>query len=92
METQHLYIKIDKLLPFKLLFRDEAVTPEEVKLGSARIIASAQNSDNEKVSKDAIEELRLEAIVHIRKYQAETVRWRDRKLKLKNIAPGHLVL
>jgi hypothetical protein len=26
--------------PFKLLFGDEAVTPEEIRLGSARVIAS----------------------------------------------------
>jgi hypothetical protein len=29
--------------PFKLLFRDEAVTPKEVRLGSARVIASTQD-------------------------------------------------
>jgi hypothetical protein len=78
--------------PFKLLFRDEAFTPEEVKLGSTRAITLTQNQDNEKVSKDAIKESRLEAIEHITKYQAETIRWRDRKVKLKNIALGHLVL
>jgi hypothetical protein len=42
--------------------------------------------------KYTIEESRLEAIEHIRKYQVETIRWRDRKVKLKNIVPGHLVL
>ena len=42
--------------------------------------------------KDVIDESRLEAIEHIRKYQAKTIRWRDRKVKLKNIAPDHLVL
>jgi hypothetical protein len=34
--------------PFKLLFRDEAFTPKEVKLGSLRVIASTQDQDNEK--------------------------------------------
>jgi hypothetical protein len=67
--------------PFKLLFGDEADTLEEAKLGSTRIIASTQDSNNEKVSKDVIEELRLEAVEHIRKYQAKTLRWRDRKVK-----------
>jgi hypothetical protein len=61
-------------------------------LGSTRAITLTQNQDNEKVSKDAIKESRLEAIEHITKYQAETLRWRDRKVKLKNIALGHLVL
>jgi hypothetical protein len=78
--------------PFKLIFRDEVVTLEEVRLGSARVITSTQNQDDEKTSKDTIEESRLEAIEHIRKYQAETIRWRDRKVKLKNISLGHLVL
>jgi hypothetical protein len=77
---------------FKLLFRDEAITPEEIKLGSARVVTSDQELDNEKVTKDVIEESRLNAIEHIRKYQIETIRWRDRKGKLKSIAPGHLVL
>jgi hypothetical protein len=34
----------------------------------------------------------LQAIEHINKYQAETIKWRDRKVQLKNIKPGHLVL
>jgi hypothetical protein len=61
-------------------------------LGSARVIALTQDQDNEKVSKDAIEQSRFDAIEHIRKYQVETIRWSDRKVKLKNIASGHLVL
>jgi transposase InsO family protein len=77
---------------FKLLFEDEAMTLEEVKLGSARALTSARDEDNENNLKDTIEESRLKAIEHIRKYQAKTIRWRDRKVELKNIAPGHLVL
>jgi hypothetical protein len=42
--------------------------------------------------KDTIEESRLKAIEHISRYQEETIRWRNRKVKLKSIAPGHLVL
>jgi transposase InsO family protein len=78
--------------PFKLLFGDEVMTQEEVKLGSARTMPSVGNEDNEKISKDTIEESRLEAIKHIYKYQAETVKCRNRKVKLKSIAPGHLLL
>jgi hypothetical protein len=77
---------------FKLLFGDEDATPEEIKLGSVRVAASVQEQDNEKVSKDTIKESRLEAIEHIRKYQAKIIRWRDRKVKLKSMSPGHLVL
>jgi hypothetical protein len=43
-------------------------------------------------SKDTIEGVILQAIDHINKYQAETVKWRDRKLRQKNIKPAHLVL
>jgi hypothetical protein len=45
----------------KLLFRDEVVTPEEVKLGSARVVASTQDQVDEKISKNAIETRRNRA-------------------------------
>jgi hypothetical protein len=44
------------------------------------------------VAKDAIEGIRLQAVENISKYQAETIKWCDRKVRLKNIKPGHLVL
>jgi hypothetical protein len=69
--------------PFKLLFGDEAKTPEEAKIGSIRTIASAEDEVCYQVTKDTIEGTRL---------QAETIKWRDRKVQLKNIKPGHLVL
>jgi hypothetical protein len=31
-------------------------------------------------------------VENINKYQAETIKWSDRKVRLKNIKPGHLVL
>jgi hypothetical protein len=52
----------------------------------------AEDEENCKIAKDAIEETRLQAVEHINKYQAETIKWRDWKVKLKNIRPGHLVL
>jgi hypothetical protein len=78
--------------PFKLLFGDEAITPEEVKAGSIRTTASAEDEADYQVTKDTIEGTRLQAIEHINKYQAETINWRDRKVCLKNIKPGHLML
>jgi hypothetical protein len=80
--------------PFKLLFGDEAITPEEAKAGSIRTVASAEGEDavDHSVEKDAIEGIRLQAVENINKYQAETIKWRDRKVRLKNIEPGHLVL
>jgi hypothetical protein len=78
--------------PFKLLFGDEAIAPEEGKTGSIRTTASAEDEANYKITKDTIEGTRLQAIEHINKYQAETIKWHDRKVRLKNIKPGHLVL
>jgi hypothetical protein len=80
--------------PFKLLFGDEAITPEEAKTGSIRVVASAElNSEaDHSVEKDALEGIRLQAVENINKYQAKTSKWRDRKVRLKNIEPGHLVL
>jgi hypothetical protein len=78
--------------PFKLLFGDEAITLEEAKAGSIRTTASVEGEADYQVTKDTIEGTRLQAIEHINKYQAETIKWRDRKVRLKNIKPGHLVL
>jgi hypothetical protein len=78
--------------PFKLLFGVEAIIPEEAKAGSIRKVALAEDEADYSVAKDAIEGTRLQAMENINKYQAETIKWRDRKVRLKNIKPGHLVL
>jgi hypothetical protein len=78
--------------PFKLLFGDEAITPEEAKTGSIRTTAPTEDEANYHVAKDTIEGVKLQAVENINKYQAETIKWRDRKVRLKNIKPGHLVL
>jgi hypothetical protein len=78
--------------PFKLLFVDEAINPEEAKVGSIRTAASAEDEADYHVAKDTIEGTRLQAVENINKYQAETIKWRDRKVLLKNIKPGHLML
>jgi hypothetical protein len=74
--------------PFKLLFGDEAITR------SIRVVASAESDPeaDHSVEKDAIVGIRLQAVENINKYQAETIKWRDRRVRLKNIEPGHLVL
>jgi transposase InsO family protein len=41
--------------PFKLLFGDEAITPEEARTGSIRTLASADDEDACKITKDTIE-------------------------------------
>ena len=62
--------------PFKLLFGDEAITLEEAKAGSIRIVASAEHEAEADcfVEKDAIEGIRLQAVENINKYQAETIK------------------
>ena len=81
-----------RFTPFKLLFGDEAITSEEARIGSIRTSASAEDEDDCKITKDTIEGTKHQAIDHINKYQAEIVKWRDRKVRLKNIKLGHLVL
>jgi transposase InsO family protein len=63
-----------RFTPFKLLFGDEAITPEEAKTGSIRTTASAEDEADYQTTKDTIEGPRLQAIEHINKYQAETIR------------------
>jgi hypothetical protein len=53
--------------PFKLLFGDEAITPEEAKAGSIRTIASAEDEADCQITKETIEGTRLQAIEHINK-------------------------
>jgi hypothetical protein len=77
---------------FKLLFGDEAITSEEAKAESIKTAASAEDEADYHVAKDTIEGTKLQAVENINKYQAETIKWRDRKVRLKNIKPGHLVL
>jgi hypothetical protein len=59
--------------PFKLLFGDETITPEEAKAGSIRTAASTEDKADYHVSKDTIEGTRLQAVENINKYQAETI-------------------
>jgi hypothetical protein len=78
--------------PFKLLFGDEAITPEEAKTWSIRTAASAEDEADSHIEKDTIEGTRLQAVKNINKYQAKIIKWRYKNVRLKNIKPGHLVL
>jgi hypothetical protein len=55
-------------------------------------VASVEDEADYSMAKDAIEGIRLQAVENINKYQAETIKWCDRKVWLKNIKLGHLVL
>jgi hypothetical protein len=66
--------------PFKLLFGDEVITPEEARTGSIRTTTSAEDETDCQITKDTIEGTRLQAIEHINKYQVEIIKWHDRKV------------
>jgi hypothetical protein len=83
VESQHCCFKVNRFTPFKILFGDKAITSEEAKIGSIRTLASAKDEDACKISKDAIKGVILQVIDHINKYQAKTVKWQDRKVRLK---------
>jgi hypothetical protein len=62
--------------PFKLLYGEEAMLPEEAKHQSLQVLKHALVSDEE-YSKETIEGTRLEAMQNINKYQEQTKNWRD---------------
>jgi hypothetical protein len=81
-----------KFTPFKLLYGEEPVTPEEIKLRSARTKTEATYSPSEAESKDLLEPERMKAVKSLQSYQNKIKAWRDKKVKLKNIEAGDLVL
>jgi hypothetical protein len=54
-----------KFTPFKLLYGEEPVTPEEIKLCSARIKAEATYSPTEAESKDFLEPEHMKAVKNL---------------------------
>jgi hypothetical protein len=79
--------------PFRLLFGTEAMTPEEIKNESMRVLKVKEIKEvDKKVEKDMIELMILKAVENIEKYQKETKTWKDRKVVRKDIKSGDLVL
>jgi hypothetical protein len=64
--------------------------PEELCLGTWRDIASSD--EDLKASVQNIEEMRLQAAANLSSYQEETQRWKNKKVRLKLIRSGDLVL
>jgi hypothetical protein len=82
-----------KFTPFKLLYGEEAVTPEEIKLKSWRIAEGAENAEADiKPSIDTIEAGMIQVAINLEKYQEETRRWKNKKVKPRDIKEGDLVL
>jgi hypothetical protein len=72
-----------KFTPFKLLYGEEPVTPEEIKLRSARTNTEAIYSPTEAESKDQLEPQCIKVVENLQSYQEETRAWRDKKSKTK---------
>ena len=80
-----------KFTPFRLLYGEEAMVPEEIKWGSIRTEEEPESSDMQ-VAIDAREETKLQALHNISSYQDETRRWKNKKIMRRNIATGDMVL
>ena len=82
-----------KFTPFKLLYGEEAVTPEEIKLKSWRTIEGANTIEEDiKPSIDTIEAGKMQAAINLRKYQEETQRWKNKKARCTASGKAHLSL
>jgi hypothetical protein len=84
--------RVVKFTPFKLLYGEEPVTPEEIKLYNVRTKTKAIYNPTEAESKDLLEPERMKVVENLQSYQNETRAWRDKKVKQKHIKAGDLVL
>jgi ribonuclease HI len=78
--------------PFRLLYGSKAMTPQEIKHGSPRTVASAVPDVDEPTSKDLIDGDRVFALQALNKYQAQTKAWRDHTVISREFNEGDLVL
>jgi hypothetical protein len=66
---------------FKLLYGEEPVTLEEIKLHSDRTRVEAIYSPTEAESKDLLEPECMKAVGNLHSYQNEMRAWRDKKVR-----------
>jgi hypothetical protein len=78
--------------PFCLLYRSEAMTPQEIKHGSPRTSTSVVPDVDEPMSKDLINGDRVLTLQALNKYQAQTKAWRDNAVVPREFNKGDLVL
>jgi hypothetical protein len=81
-----------KFTHFKLLYGEESVTPEEIKLRSARTRTEATYSPSKVESKDLLGSERTIAVENLQSYKNEIRAWSDKKVKPKHIEARDLVL
>ena len=81
---------------FKLLYGSKAVTPEEEKLGSLRTscpVGPGEVADFEEgLSRDLLEETRLQVVNNLQKYMASVEKSYNQKVRPREFALGDLVL
>lgn len=78
-------------MPFKLLYGEEAMLPEEAKHESLRVMKS-ELAESEAYCKESVEQERLQVLNNIIKYQEMIKAWRDRNVVRKTIKDGDLVM
>jgi hypothetical protein len=78
--------------PFKLLYGEEAITPEEIQFQGPRINIEIIDEDQQMTSKDLLEEERMKVIQNLEKYQKETKNWYNKKVKPRQLSPGDFIL
>jgi hypothetical protein len=81
-----------KFTPFRLLYGAEAMIPEEIMGESLRVTEEQASRENLAQDKDLAEVDRIKACHNLETYQRQTRSWRDKKVKLKQIAVGDLVI
>lgn len=78
--------------PFRLLYGEEAITLEELKLGSFRTEIAVTIPIQRYVELEDAENIRLQDTENLDRYHQETKAWRDKKVLQKNINPGDMVI
>jgi ribonuclease HI len=81
-----------KFTPFRLLYGAEAMIPEEIMGESLRVTEEQASKENLALDKDLAEVDRIKACHNLETYQRQTRAWRDKKVKLKQIAVGDFVI
>jgi hypothetical protein len=74
------------------LYDEELVTPEEIKLRSARTKAEAIYNPTEVESKDLLEPKRMKVVENLQSNHNEMRAWRYKKVRQKQIKARDLVL
>jgi hypothetical protein len=72
-----------KFTPFNLLYGEQPVTPQEIKLHNGRTSAETIHNPTEAESKELLEAERMKVVKNLQSYQNKIRAWRDKKSKAK---------